>query len=329
MRKNINIHNLRQHKSKYIKVNLTLSGTLDAGIKALTNKISFFERISPKIRGEKYSHIIEKNKKEWLNFCVLNTANMKNIPLPLIPKKSQYQAVIVESRTLSYLEFIIRNTIIMLGSQWSHTIFATLENGDSIKTMVADISPNIQVIILPITSLSINGYNALLTSPLFWQILHGRKILIYQHDAFIFRNGIEKFLIYDYIGAPWSIQYRITATGVGNGGLSLRDRIKMIATTIFYPWENFNEYGVFTKIWMRWKGVNGPEDVYFSKILHQLMGANLPYHNIARQFSVETLDHPDPFGGHQWWVCGHEWRDSIKRNLLKIFKKNQQKMEGL
>lgn len=64
------------------------------------------------------------------------------------------------------------------------------------------------------------AYNELLTSPEFWeQFLSYYKVLIFQHDSGILREGIEEFMEMDidYIGSPWLFPpYR------GNGGLSLR-----------------------------------------------------------------------------------------------------------
>ena len=52
-------------------------------------------------------------------------------------------------------------------------------------------------------------------------------LLIYQLDAFVFRDELTHFcaLGYDYYGAPWPLMlacHRVARNAVGNGGLSLR-----------------------------------------------------------------------------------------------------------
>ena len=37
----------------------------------------------------------------------------------------------------------------------------------------------------------------------FWNLFASKKILIHQEDSIIFKNNINDFLKYDYIGAPW------------------------------------------------------------------------------------------------------------------------------
>ena len=47
-----------------------------------------------------------------------------------------------------------------------------------------------------------NDYNRILTDYTFWADLDYDKVLIFQHDSLLLREGIEDFLQYDYIGAP-------------------------------------------------------------------------------------------------------------------------------
>lgn len=78
---------------------------------------------------------------------------------------------------------------------------------------------------------SVQTYNALMLTTQFYEQFNDCKyILIYQLDAFVFRDELHTFcsLGYDYIGAPWlygQFAYVNGAGGyyyVGNGGLSLR-----------------------------------------------------------------------------------------------------------
>lgn len=77
---------------------------------------------------------------------------------------------------------------------------------------------------------SIAGYNSLLKSKQFYNAFEAfRYILIYQLDAFVFKDELEYWCKqgYDYIGAPWMVNdsgdmMDKSMWTVGNGGFSLR-----------------------------------------------------------------------------------------------------------
>ena len=52
---------------------------------------------------------------------------------------------------------------------------------------------------------NIEGYNLLMMSSIFYESFHKKYILIYQTDAFVFRNELNYWAQkdFDYIGAPW------------------------------------------------------------------------------------------------------------------------------
>jgi hypothetical protein len=76
----------------------------------------------------------------------------------------------------------------------------------------------------------IGAYSRLLISTSFYKrFIDFEYILIYQLDAFVFRDELEKWCLagYDYIGAPWFKNFSSDdntkpLTSVGNGGFSLR-----------------------------------------------------------------------------------------------------------
>ncbi len=93
---------------------------------------------------------------------------------------------------------------------------------------------------------SIDGYNKLLMSKQFYRrFLNYEYILIYQLDAYVFRNELEYWcnLNFDYIGAPWfanttnSIKDQVLCR-VGNGGLSLR-KVKSYYHALNFYWLHF------------------------------------------------------------------------------------------
>jgi len=99
----------------------------------------------------------------------------------------------------------------------------------------------------------LKGYNSLMLSPEFYERFSDTEyILIYQTDAFIFRDDLKYwcFLSYDYIGAPWIQKKRNPIAlffhqrklkkkphkkeilfKVGNGGFSLRKVAPFIEIT--------------------------------------------------------------------------------------------------
>lgn len=93
---------------------------------------------------------------------------------------------------------------------------------------------------------SVQSYNDLMLTQQFYQrFCDYEYILIYQLDAFVFRDELSTFCAmgYDYVGAPWLYGQFIYVNGnggyyyVGNGGLSLRkvkSHLKILRKTEIY-----------------------------------------------------------------------------------------------
>jgi hypothetical protein len=187
---------------------------------------------------------IHNDKLCFRNICnIIHTLTTINIPS--IKKQSIYEAVLIEFRILPHLDFLIKNTILHLGSEWSHTIICGPLNYNYMKNICNSISNNINVIQVPFNNLNQTTYSLLLASLQFWDLLHGNKILIYQEDSIIFKYNINDFLNWDYIGAPWFPTNNDTIKLVGNGGFSLRDKNVMIKT--IRSMNIFNIKKIFTK----------------------------------------------------------------------------------
>ncbi|GAI96934.1 unnamed protein product [marine sediment metagenome] len=171
-------------------------------------------------------------------------------------------AVIVETRNLPDLIGIIGDHMVYL-PDFELTIFGSDENKDIIKSFL----PDVNFINLG-CHLNEFQYNALFTSSDFWEAIHYDKILIFQHDSMMLRPGIDEFLDYDYVGAPWKFQLN-----GGNGGFSLRSKDMMLKTVNKFPYIAHN---------------HGNEDVYFSNHL-PLVGGNVAPREVCKKFSVETI----------------------------------------
>lgn len=123
---------------------------------------------------------------------------------------------------------------------------------------------------------TLSDYNNLLTSPEFWANIKYEKVLIFQHDSELLRKGIEAFLEYDYIGAPWKFQEK-----GGNGGLSLRTTEVMYEVTKAFPYSPLLGY----------------EDVYFSNHIEKV-GGKLAPREVCSEFSCETIFKLGTLGTH-------------------------------
>jgi hypothetical protein len=129
-----------------------------------------------------------------------------------------------------------------------------------------------------------HDYNNILTSEGFWKPLQDfEKILIFQHDSGILREGIEEFLEWDYVGAPWKANAgwaRKDRAG-GNGGFSLRCPEKAL---------NLIRH-------RKYDASHGNEDVWYVHYLEEVGGNVAPY-EVCRKFSVETEFCLNTFGYH-------------------------------
>jgi len=263
-----------------------------------------------------YNDLSDNDRNKFRYVCFKYNQFMKHIPLPNILLISIYEAVFIEFRILPNIEFIIRNAILKLGDLWSFTIVCGNKNIHFIKNIVNAISMNIKVIKLDYDNMTRNEYSNYLMTLHFWNLFKGDKILIYQEDSLILKKNIMDFINYDYIGAPFPKWTDDTPNGVGNGGLSLRNRHKMIEVIQKCPIAHF-KIGNSTKSYMDMVGmVNVPEDVYFSKNLQDHNIGNVSNWDAAYNFSSESIFNPNSFGCHQFWIGTAKWQ----KHLKKIFK---------
>ena len=112
------------------------------------------------------------------------------------------------------------------------------------------------------------SYNAFMTSVSFWNdLLKYDRVLICQHDSGLLRKGVEEFLEWSYVGAPWKDDAPWNPGQGGNGGLSLRDPKASLETIAKIPYHP--KYG--------------NEDAFYSKYMK-----NVAPKEVCEKFSVET-----------------------------------------
>ena len=231
----------------------------------------------------------------YINYYILK----KNILKKNIEnyEEEKYTAVIVEPREHKALYFVLNNFVENLSDNWNFIIFHGNKNTDYILNILKSplLSKNInriKLINLNVDNLTIRDYNNLLVSKDFYNKIPTEVFLIFQTDSIICKenkNLINEFIKYDYVGAP------LKAKLVGNGGLSLRRKSKMLEIL------NNCEYK------------NEPEDVYFSVACHKIY-VNKPDYEKSKEFSVEAIYHPNSFGVHKLWhfLSKKEFNDKNK-----------------
>jgi hypothetical protein len=114
------------------------------------------------------------------------------------------------------------------------------------------------------------------------------------------KNLIEKFIDYDYVGAPWK-----SIISVGNGGFSLRKKSKMLEIIRSVPY------------------LGEAEDFYFCK--QTSVKLYRPSVEKAKEFSVEHYFHPSPFGIHQTWVSKDYSKMVDLYPIIKVLKQKNDK----
>ena len=214
-----------------------------------------------------------------------------------------YTAVIVEPRKHKALNLVLNNFNKNLDSNWNFVIFHGNLNKKFIEEIINTNKMNerCNLISLNEDNLSINSYNKLLYSIWFYDNIHTEHFLIFQTDTLIsnkYKEYIYNFLDYDYVGAPWA-----NLNKVGNGGLSLRRKSKMIEMIKYGGYINPNgEYHYEDRFFTNTCGTN--IDILL----------NIPSVEVAKQFSVETIFSNISFGLHKPW----NFLSKKDINLLKI-----------
>jgi hypothetical protein len=256
----------------------------------------------------------DKSKEAFRSLCVKYLDYIREVDLPIISQNNIFEAVLVEYRCLPHLEFLIRNCTHKLGSEWSQTIICGNLNFEYIINIVKNINRDIKVIKTDYDNLSSLKYSDMLMTRDFWDLLVGEKILIYQEDACIFKNNINDFLEWDYIGAPFD-----EINNHQNGGLSLRTRGAMIdIIENAYPLDIINcKHG---KNWMNVKKHDKlPEDIFYTQHMKINTKWKLAPLSSAQLFSCENKFNCDSFGMHCYWLGNgvNKWKQHFEQFLQK------------
>lgn len=263
-------------------------------------------------------YLLNNRLEQFRYFCLNNLSLIKSFTINNFSPSSHLETVLIEYRKLPHMEFIIRNTILMLGNDWSHTVVCGETNKMWMEELCDSISKNIRVIVSNHNKMDRNIYSTMLTQKSFWEQFNGEKLLIYQEDSCIFHNNYQAFLKYDYIGAPWK-QTKTSNQNelVGNGGFSLRTKKVMIDICKQFPIKNHKISKENNSYQKQFDFSLPPEDRYFSEVMIQQKIGNLASYDEAKNFSQESVKSDNSFGGHQFWLADHEWKKRLYN--LKYF----------
>lgn len=202
---------------------------------------------------------------------------------------SVFTAVIVEPRRHPALAFVLKNMATLLPDGWKILVFHGNTNGEFVQDIIEDMefpSRFLKPISLDVDNLTIAQYNSMMMSSAFYKCIPTETMLIFQTDTMILEpTYLSAFLSYDYVGAPWK------SGGVGNGGLSVRKKTKMLTITqTVMPFQS-------------------NEDVYFA--FQTIIPLLKPSFQEAQKFAVETVFYEQPFGIHAPWKHLNEYEMGI------------------
>ncbi|KAL1503174.1 hypothetical protein AB1Y20_011233 [Prymnesium parvum] len=226
---------------------------------------------------------------------------LRRLPFSPPPVESSHRvAVIVEPRSDPHIvrrtAYVLRNVCACLNptdrpaeQRWAMQWFHGLTNKELVKAHFDDEEfARLRCVNLGVETLrSSQEYSQLLTSIWFWEQVGSEQVLVFQEDAMLCSTHIERFLKYDYVGAPWPATDRMVCgkpwlEGVGgNGGLSLRRRSQA-----------FECLDVAARQPGQW------EDIFFVELLQRL-GFQVAPAAVAREFSVEQVFQEKPCGLHK------------------------------
>lgn len=126
-------------------------------------------------------------------------------------------------------------------------------------------------------------------------LYHTTHILVVQHDGYVINGDAwtDEFLLYDYIGAPWTYT---DGRNVGNGGFSLR------STNLHRILQDDEFY------------LTSPEDEkicrYYRQTLEKKYGIKFAPDALAHRFSFEMHPPSQPtFGFHNYFH--HPWKEPV------------------
>lgn len=187
---------------------------------------------------------------------------------------------------------------------WRLTVVCTPATVDFYKTVLPEAwiegTRFLTIDDYPSEKFSVQSYSTLLKTDAFWKNITEDYCLIVQDDGMILKPGVESYMKYDYVGAPWLpnpvLEAEANPCFVGNGGVSLRSTRVMESICARHHTEAQELFSVFPQ--------ELPEDVFFARFVHADDYKLCPQHEAA-QFAVEQVMNESALGFHKPWAYHH------------------------
>ena len=282
------------------------------------------EQTNIKQTNIKQTNIKQTNREQTSDFY--RTDMLERYKKTTFNKKSKYCAVCIENRFLPIMYIIVNQLKRFLNEDWCIILFVSKDVYD--KYVEIFINSNIKIHIIEEDIYDVITYNKYLLTNKLWNRLNKyERVLIFQSDTMIYRYGIEHFLEYDYVGAPWPSNLNITPR-VGNGGFSLRNPLACIEcikrkNEVIIP--NYAQYEDNLKL------LDGehPEDIFFSQAMHTL-GYKIPDPYISQFFSIETCEfNKKTIGSHKLDVFNNALSNTLYlKSVVPYFIYNPPDIKG-
>lgn len=146
-----------------------------------------------------------------------------------------------------------------------------------------------------------------MTTPEFWKDYFGyERVLIFQRDSAILREGIEEFFEYDYVGAP--CYNFVKDQTIQNGGLSLRNPKIMEYICRLYGWSSdlqdlmvVGQYSTASFF---------AEDIFFCLRMIKYNAGILAPLEASKKFSCESKHELGTLGYHR--ISAYMTEDEVK-----------------
>jgi hypothetical protein len=192
------------------------------------------------------------------------------------------------------MPIVLRSVFENLDSAWNVIIFHGTGNKEWLERLIDEKfkreKSRISLKDMKRPNVDVSEYNSMMMSREILEQIPTELFLIVQTDSMLCKgNGdlLKEFMMYDYVGAPW----RATQT-VGNGGLSLRRKSRMLEIVDKCSDKSHNEDGFFSG------GCDG-------------VRPNLPSYEQAKRFSIESVYNDKSFGVHKAWMHLPEYEGAL------------------
>lgn len=135
-----------------------------------------------------------------------------------------------------------------------------------------------------------------MTQPDFWKdYFDYERVLIFQRDSGLLKEGIDEFMEYDYVGAP--CYNFVKDQTIQNGGLSLRNPRVMEYICRMYGWKT--DLQDMMVVGQYSSASFFAEDIFFCLRMIKYNAGKLAPLDVSKKFSVESRFELGSFGYHR------------------------------